>query len=233
MNNFFRENGRKVLFAVIFILVAFVIQASAQITNEILNRVEVHRKALSSLRANVTMGKYDPSLSEWTYSKGKIILVAKSNSIKDGLFRVDWSEPRQEILAVIKGKYYAYTPSLKQVYTGDASAKKAEEKGGSVFSFLSMSKAQLTANYDCKYVGEEKLDGGVSTWHLTFIPKGASKYKNADIWVDGDGMIVQVKIVPTSGDESYVRLMNLEQNVSLNTSQFMISLPKDVKVINS
>ena len=232
MNNFLRSSGRKVLFALMFIMPAFVVQTEAQI-NEILNRVEAHRKALSSLRSDILMGKYDPSLNEWTYSKGKIIYAAKSNSLKEGLFRVDWATPRVETLSVIKGKYYLYTPSLKQAYTGEASTKKAEEKGGSVFSFLSMSKAQLNANYSTQYEGEEKLDGGVPTWHLKFIPKTDSKYKNADIWVDGNGMIVQVKIVPKSGDESYVRLTNLEKNITLNTSQFVVTWPKDVKVSNT
>jgi len=233
MNNFLRSSGRKFLFAFLFIIFAFGVQAKAQLVNELLNRVEAHRKALTTLRADVVMGKYNPSLDEWTNSKGKVILVAKSNNIKEGLFRVDWSEPKQEILAVVKGKYYAYTPSLKQVYTGEASAKKAEEKGGSVFSFLSMSKAELQSSYEAKLVGSETLSGGVVTAHVQFIPKKASKYKSADIWIDKDGMIHQVKTIPNSGDESYVRLTNLEQNVSLSTSQFMISLPKDVKIINS
>jgi outer membrane lipoprotein-sorting protein len=233
MKKCLRSSGPKVLFAVMFITFAFAVQAKAQLVNEILNRVEAHRKALTTLRADVLMGKYNPSLEEWTNSKGKVILIAKSNNIKEGLFRVDWSEPKQEILAVVKGKYYAYTPSLKQAYVGEASAKKAEEKGGSVFSFLSMSKADLQTNYDAKLVGSETLSGGVVTAHVQFVPKKASKYKSADIWIDKDGMIHQVKTIPNSGDESYVRLTNLEQNVTINTAQFTINLPKDVKIINS
>jgi len=219
------------LFAFLFVIFAFVMQTKAQVVNEILNRIESHRKAVSTLRSDITMGKFDPSLGEWTYSKGKVILVAKSNNIKEGLFRVDWKEPREEILAVIKGKYVVYTPSLKQAYTGDASAKEAQSKGGSIFSFLSMSKAELNANYTSKLLGEEKLDKTIPAWHLTFVPKTASKYKNADIWVDGNGMILQIRLVPTSGDESYVRLINIEENVALNTAQFIVNLPPGTKII--
>ena len=232
MNNFLRSSGRKVLFALMFIMFAFTFQANAQLV-EIFNRIEAHRKALVSLKADVMMGKYNPSLKEWNYSKGKVMFVAKTNNIKQGLFRIDWSEPRPEIFAVIQGKYYAYTPSLKQVYTGEASAKKAEEKGGSVFSFLTMSKAELQANYTATLIGSETLSGGVVTAHVQFIPKGASKYKSADIWVDKDGMIHQMKTTPSSGDESYVRLSNLEKNPALKTPQFKISFPGDVKEIKA
>jgi outer membrane lipoprotein-sorting protein len=229
MNNFLRSNGRKALFALMFVMFVFSVQASAQLT-EIFNRIEAHRKALVSLRADVQMGKYNASLREWEVNKGKIMFAAKTNTIKDGLFRVDWSDPRPEVFAVIKGKYYAYTPSLKQAYTGEANAKKAEEKGGSVFSFLTMSKAELQANYNAKLLGQETLSGGVATFHVQFIPKGTSKYKSAEIWVDKDGMIHQMKTIPNSGDESYVRLTNLEKNAKLSTTQFEVKWPNDVKV---
>jgi outer membrane lipoprotein-sorting protein len=231
MNKFLRSNGQKLLSAFIFVIFAFAVQTQAQVVNEILNKVEAHRKALSTLRADITMGKYNPDLNEWTYSKGKVMLVAKTNTIKDALLKIDWKEPREEILSIVKGKYVAYTPGLKQAYTGEATANEAQKKGGNALSFLTMSKAELTANYTGKYLGEEKLDGGVPTWHLTFVPKAASKYKSADIWVDGNGMILQVKIVPASGDETNVRLANLEKNISLNTSQFVVNLPKDTKII--
>ncbi len=215
-----------------FVMFVFAVQASAQLP-EIFNRIEAHRKALTSLRADVLMGKYNPSLKEWEYSKGKVLFAAQNNNIKEALFRVDWREPREEIFSVIQGKYYAYTPSLKQLYTGDASAKKAEEKGGSVFSFLTMSKAELQANYTAKLVGAETLSGNVVTAHVLFTPKAASKYKSAEIWADKDGMIHQMKTTPNSGDESYVRLTSLEKNVRLVTSQFRVSFPKDVKVTKS
>src|ERR1044072_3559623 len=183
MNNFLRSQGRKVLFALMFVMFVFSVQASAQLT-EIFNRIEAHRKAMTSLRADLQMGKYDAGLKEWEYHKGKVLFAAKTNIIKDGLFRVDWKEPREEIFTVIEGKYYAYTPGLKQVYTGEANNKTAHDKGGGVFSFLTMSKAELQANYTAKIVGQETLSGGVATYHLQFTPKTASNYKSAEIWVD-------------------------------------------------
>jgi outer membrane lipoprotein-sorting protein len=221
------------LFALLFITSGFVITAKSQVLNEVLNRIEQRRKAIHSLSADIQMGKYNPSLDEWTNSKGKFILIAESNDIKQGLFRLDWSEPRQEIIAIVKGKYYAYTPSQKTAYVGEASAKKAEEKGGGVFAFMKMSKAQLQANYDAKLLGTETLSGGVAAFHLQFTPKKAGSVKSADLWVDKDGMIHQMKSTPASGDESNYRLTNIQDNPHLDTSQFVINLPKDVKILNS
>ncbi len=232
MNKLFKSGGRKISFALIFIALAFIGQARAQVVDQILNRIEVNRKALVSLRSDITRGSYDPSLKEWSYDRGKVILITPSKQIKEGLLRIDWKQPRNEILTVIKNRYYAYVPELNQVYTGAANSKKAQQKGGSIFSFLSMSKAQIKANYmPAEYAGEEKLEGGVPTWHLKFVPKTASENKSVDIWVDGNGMIIQVKTVPKSGDESFVRLTNFERNPKLHTSQFQIDPPPGVKEV--
>lgn len=233
MIKFLSSKGFKTFFALAFVMVVFAVNTNAQKINEILNRIETHRKSLNSLRSDISMGKFNPDLSEWDNSSGKIILVAKNNSIKDGLLRIDWKSPKEEILAVAKGKYYAYTPGLKVVYVGSASAKEAEKKGGSIFSFLSMSKAQLNANYTTNLAGEEKLKSGVDTFRLRITPKGESKYKNAEIWVDNNGMIHQVRVVPTSGDENIILLSNIEKNVDLSVSQFSVQWPKDTKVVNS
>ncbi len=219
------------MFALMFVIFAFAVQANAQVLNEILNRVEAHRKSLDSLRADIKMGKYNPDLSEWNYSNGKVLLAAKTNNIKDALLRIDWKDPREETLVIANGRYIAYTPALKVYYTGEASAKKAEQDGGSAFSFLSMSKAQLNANYTPGLAGQETLEGGPATWHLTFSPKTKAKYKNADIWVDQNGMILQVKIVQNSGDESFIRLTNLEKNPNLTIQLFKVNLQgaKEIK----
>jgi outer membrane lipoprotein-sorting protein len=230
MNKFLTCGIQKPLFLFTLVLL-FAVQTQAQTVNAILIRVENHRKALTSLQADISMEKYDPTLRERSVQTGQILLAPKTNKIKDALFRIDWEKPRKEILAVANGKYVAYTPSLEQAYTGKASNKQAQNKGGSALSFLTMTKAEMNANYTAKYIGEEKLDGNIPTWHLSFLPKTDPAYKSVDVWVDGNGMILQVKSVPASGDESTIRLTNLQKNIKLKGSQFIVELPKGLKPI--
>lgn len=148
--------------------------------------------------------------------------------------RIDWKTPKEELFLVTQGKYIAYAPRLKQAYKGSVSMSTIQAKSGGMFYFLNMSKAQLSANFSMQYLGDEKIiEGKIPAWHLRFIPKTASGYKNADIWADVNGMIRQIKIVPKSGDEIYLKLYNLKENIRLSTKQFKWRAPKGVKVISS
>ena len=153
---------------------------------------------------------------------------------KDPLFRIDWVKP-EESLAVINKKYVIYRPKLQQAYTGstDKAMKKDSSGVSSPLAFINMSKAQLKANYDMKYLGEEKLSNGTQTWHLELTPKTAQKYKKADIWVDGNGMPIQMKTTENNNDTSTVLLNNLEKNVSLKGSDFQINPPAGTKIIKN
>ena len=96
---------------------------------------------------------------------------------------------------------------------------------------MSMSKTQLKANYDYKYIGEETLSNGEKTVHLELTPKTAQKYKSADLWVDFNGMPLQMKIVEKNGDSTTVLLSKVRKNLSLDGKDFVIDFPKNTKVV--
>jgi outer membrane lipoprotein-sorting protein len=97
-----------------------------------------------------------------------------------------------------------------------------------------MSRQQLEARFEpLKDVREETIWGGVSTIHLTLIPKANASYKYAEVWIDAAGMPVQSKIVEKNDDSTTMRLSDVEKNIKLNDGDFKISLDSDVKVIKS
>ena len=97
-----------------------------------------------------------------------------------------------------------------------------------------MSRQQLEARFEpLKDVREETIWGGVSTIHLTLIPKGNASYKYAEVWIDSAGMPVQSKIVEKNDDSTTMRLSDVEKNIKLSEGEFKISLDSDVKVIKS
>jgi len=64
-------------------------------------------------------------------------------------------------------------------------------------------------------------------------PKVPTSYKSAEVWVDGNGMPVQSKVIEKNNDTTTVLLTNLQKNVRVDKSEFQIKLPDGTKVIKS
>ena len=150
---------------------------------------------------------------------------------RDALIRIDWTKPNQETLSVVNKKYILYTPRFKQAITGNASQAKGNGKANNLFAFINMSKSELKANYEIKYLGEEKVAGSTPTWHLQLTPKTSSPFSIGRFWVDGNGMPVQVKITESNKDTTTVLLSGMQKNVTINAKIFKVDLPKGTKII--
>jgi outer membrane lipoprotein-sorting protein len=206
-----------------------VIETKAQgAVNEVLKRMDDHYKVLKSLRTDTTMVKYDSVVQASDTMRGKAMFLPLKG--KNALVRIDWTKP-EESLAVVDKQYVIYRPRLKQAIVGNVDSAKGTAGANSPLAFINMSKEQLKANYNIKYLGEEKVGGTIPTWHLELTPKAAAKYKLAEIWVDGNGMPIQMKIIETNNDSTQVLLSNIEKNISLKTDVFKINLPKDTKIV--
>jgi outer membrane lipoprotein-sorting protein len=175
------------------------------------------------------MVKYNAQLKESDTSEGTSIYMPTKG--RDALVRIDWTKPVEETLAVVNGKYVLYRPRLKQAITGNAKDAKGSGKANNALSFMSMSKEQLKANYTIKYLGEEKVSSGVPTWRLELTPKKVTNFKMAELWVDGNGMPIQAKIVEGNNDTTTVLLSGFEKNAKINVSQFEVKLPKGTAIV--
>ena len=196
--------------------------------NEILKRMETHRNQLSSLRAGVLMDKYNSQLGIHDMMKGDAAYLPSNG--RDATFRIDWVDP-EETLSVVNKKYVIYRPRLKQAIVGNANKAKGSGKANNLFAFLNMSKTELKKNYSVKYLGQEKLKGGTPTWHLEMTPNNKTQFKSAEMWIDGNGMPLQIKMTENNNDTTTILLSNLQKNVTLKASYFEVKLPKGTKEI--
>jgi outer membrane lipoprotein-sorting protein len=229
MKNYFRLGFAAVALALFFNAFAVTETKAQGVLNEILKRMEAHRNSLTSLRSSVTMIKTDSVLKESdTYEGTASYLPAKG---REALIRIDWTKPAKETLSVVNGQYVIYRERLGQAIMGNAKDAKGGGKANGALSFMSMSKEQLKANYTVKYIGQENVTGGIPTWRLELTPKTAQKYKLAELWVDGNGMPVQAKVVENNDDTTTVLLSNLQKNITLNASIFKIDLPKGTQIV--
>ncbi|MBX7172628.1 MAG: outer-membrane lipoprotein carrier protein LolA [Pyrinomonadaceae bacterium] len=231
MKNYFRLIITAFAIAFLFNIFAVSETKAQNPTNEILNRMNEHQKALTSLKANVAMDKYNAQLDEHEPWEGSTKYV--KSTANEMYVRLDWSKPQQESLSVVKKQYVIYRPRLNQAIYGNVDdAQKKGTESSSIFDFLKMSKDELKENYKVVYQGKEEVKGGIETWHLELTPKSAKSYKSADIWVDGNGMVLQMKITSNNSDTTTVLLSGLKKNENINVkSEIQISLPKGVTMV--
>jgi outer membrane lipoprotein-sorting protein len=200
-------------------------QGTAGLVSSILNNMERNHRSLKSLRARISMVKYNSQLRDEDKYNG--VVAYQPAAGRNANIRVEWQSPKHEILAVSNGEYTLYNPRLNMAYVGDSRSKRAS---GGLFDMLSLSGQQLRARFEpVQELREETLWGGVHTYHLKLVPKGGASYKYAEIWVDDGGMPVQAKVVEKNDDATTVRLMNLEKNAPISSNEFRLQLGNDVK----
>lgn len=205
----------------------------AGLVSSVLSRMEKNRQSLKSLRAGINVVKYNSQLGVEDKYSGVVIYMPTGG--RQAAVRIDWSSPRKEVLAVNNNRYTIYRPALRTVYTGDSSRMgNSDNNAGSLLAMMNMSRAQLEARFQpVKDVREETLWGGVSTIHLTLVPKGKASYKYAEVWIDSAGMPVQTKIVEKNDDSTTMRLTALEKNARISSGDFDVKYDSNVKVVKS
>lgn len=213
------------------ITIASPVEARSQnILGEILRRMDLHNASLKTMTAGVTMVKTNTQLGDSDTTIGTTSYISKA--VNGKLYvRIDWTKPVEEQVSLIGDDYELYRPRLNQVIYGKSQKSKNVAPVGGALGFLSMSKDQLKANYNVSYLGEEQINGGTKTWHLQLAPKTATSYKNAELWVDGDGMPRQAKVTESNDDTTTVLLSNISKNPTLKGNMFKLSYPGSVKRI--
>ena len=219
-----------IISALVFVFPATTNGQGAGLVSSVLSRMEKNRATLKSLRAGISMVKYNSQLGVEDKYNGVVIYLPTGG--RQAAVRIDWSSPRREVLAVSNNQYTIFRPALRVAYKGDARSKKNE--AGGLMEMMNMSRQQLEARFQpIKDVREETLWGGVSTIHLTLVPKGNAGYKYAEVWIDTSGMPVQTKIVEKNDDSTTVRLTGLEKNQKVSPADFDVKLDADVKIVKS
>jgi outer membrane lipoprotein-sorting protein len=219
--------------ALVFVFPATSNGQGAGLVSSVLSRMEKNRQSLKTLRAGISMVKYNSQLGVEDKYTGVVIYMPTSG--RQAAVRIDWSSPRREVLAVNNNKYTIFRPALKVAYTGDARRMGGKDKqANGLLEMMNMSRQQLEARFHpVKDVREETLWGGISTIHLTLVPKGNAGYKYAEVWIDNAGMPVQTKIVEKNDDSTTVRLTGLEKNQKISASEFDVKLDSKIKIVKS
>ncbi len=201
---------------------------SAGLVSSILNRMEKNKRSLKTLRANISMVKYNAQLRDEDKYQGIVLYIPGTAGSSSAFVRLEWIQPQHEILAVQNGNYSLYRPRLGTVLEGKTGSMPS--KDGDVLALMNMSATQLRTKFgEFQDMREETLGGGVWTQHFKVTPKNAASYKYIEVWIDKEGMPVQTKMVEKNDDSTTVRLTNIEKNQTIPLDQFKLKLDSNVK----
>ena len=213
--------------ALLLFIFAFSSVSARPQVNEVLRRMDVHGKALRSLRAELTISKFSAQLGGTLTKEGALKFLPVKN--KPPVLRIDSTKPAPESFSVVGNKYALYLPEQKTAYTG------TPDDAGiiSMLLFLNMPKESLAAAYSVRYVGEVKVGGTIPAWQLELTPKTAGNYKTVELRIDVNGMPLHLKFIEASGDWTSILLGNLQKNVVFKATEFKVDLPKGTTLVKN
>lgn len=226
----FSRSGFSVIPLALFFCFFNVIEVKSQILFHILDRMDAHQKSLSSIRTNVKMEKYSAQLDEYDISEGTAIYQRFAGAQR--AVRIDWSKPLTESLSLISDQFVIYRPKLNHALTGRVDKSKLSGSLAEELFFLNMPKKEIKKNFRIFYIGQENV-GGTPTWHLSFTPKNSAAYQSADLWVNGNGMPIQIQVLEQNKGKTTVRLTQFVKNTTIKLADFSIYLPKGAKIIRT
>ncbi|HNU08006.1 MAG TPA: outer-membrane lipoprotein carrier protein LolA [Pyrinomonadaceae bacterium] len=221
---------KSIKFAIVFAVAFFIFApsaANAQVI-EVLKRMDAHYKALKSLKSGISREVFNSQLKETDNYSGDLVLVPGKGTKLSVLLK--WTKPKEEVLSVVNGKYALYVPGIKRAYTGTSGDKRVKEKGGSALELMNLSKQEINSKYDAVQLGTASV-GGTDTVGLRLTPKAKAEYKFIDVWVDGNGMPIQIKVTKNNNDTDTIRFSGIKKNENINGSVFKIDIPKGTEVV--
>ena len=116
---------------------------SAGLVSSVLNRMERNRQSLRSLKASLSMEKYNAQLRDSDRYSGTLHYVPGAG--RTASIRIEWQKPQHEILAVSNDKFTLFRPRLNMAYVGSSKSKK--NSAGGLTEMMYLSRQQLEARF--------------------------------------------------------------------------------------
>src|SRR5437867_8133502 len=119
---------------------------TAGLVSSTLTRMERNKQSLKSLRATISMQKYNAQLRDKDDYVGVVFYIPGAAGSSSAFVRLEWTKPQHEILAVANGRYTLYRPRLSMAYVGKTGSIKSQ-KDSDVLALMNMSAKQLRKRF--------------------------------------------------------------------------------------
>ncbi|MEP6925740.1 MAG: outer membrane lipoprotein-sorting protein [Pyrinomonadaceae bacterium] len=196
-------------------------------------KMDKNLQTLTSLKTGIRMEKYNVQLKDYDDRRegvGMFIPIKKSKSVN---FRLDWTKGAQESLSVVNGEYKLYQPRLGQVIVGKNKEVQKNDNAGSIFKLINMSAKDLKTNFNANWLGQEVVANVHSAYKIQLTPKTQMNFDHAEVWVNEDGMVVQIKVYEKNNDWTNVLLFDIQKNAPITLKEIALNPPKGTKIVKS
>jgi len=205
--------------------------AEAQVMPPVLLKLEQAGKNLKSLQAGITQQKQDRVLGVKENSTGSLLYKAGAAGTERVL--LTYTSPIPETVSVIGEKVSIYQPKLNQLFV---TSRKAGVNKNRSLGFLGLAYAdaaqQLRDRYTITLLGDDMVNGQMAT-QIQLDPKDTSDgIQGIILWIDHKTWLPVKYFVTEKSSKTTITLTALQPNVTLGEEKFVISVPKDVKVVN-
>src|SRR5258706_7996409 len=89
--------------------------AQAGLISSMYTRMQRSQQSLKTLRANISMQKYNSQLRDKDEYNGMIFYIPGPGGSRASMLRLEWTSPQHETLTVANGSYALYRPRLGTV----------------------------------------------------------------------------------------------------------------------
>lgn len=210
-------------------------EAEKAAAENVLGKMETVGRSLNSLVAtlwqqkkNTQVGVDDPVETGELY-----YLPSKNGAMK---LRIDINSPIQKTIVVTGDEIKFYQPAIREMLVASIKGAKNSQSFGS-FAITFGSVSAIKANYEVKFVKEEKIEGE-QTSLLELSPKQSTPYKLIKIWISHNSWLpVKEELLEGTAKETTaittIKLSNLKKNESFNVKTLIENFapPKNTKIV--
>jgi len=199
----------------------------------VLTQMDTAAKEFHSLQAAFVWDqKTLKPIEDEDISKGTIYFQRDSKQIK---MLADITDPAPKTVRFADGEVDVYTPKTDQLIPYKTGKHQAEVESFLVLGFGGRGH-DLANTYDVKYLGEEKVDGGVQTSKLELVPKSENarnQFARIVLWIDPQrGISVQQQLFQPDGNYRLAKYSNIVINQKLPDGVFKLKTTSKTTILS-
>ncbi len=208
----------------LFLFITLVATLSAATLESTLAKMNANSASFSGMTASLKRTQHTAIINDDAHEAGRIAMKRMKGKVA---VLIDFTEPEQKAFSYRDKRVEMYLPKINTLQIYDTGKFDTALTQGLLIGFGTSSK-ELSANYNVKWIGDEKLGT-----HLELSPKLATTkehIKKIEMWLDaGDGYPRQVKIHQPSNDYMLIQYADLQMSSTLTDEQVRVKAPKNAK----
>lgn len=208
----------------LIVILASVSSLAAATLESSLAKMNANSASFAGMTAAIKRTQHTAIINDDAREAGRIAMKRGKGKVA---VRIDFTEPEPKAFSYRDKRVEMYLPKINTLQIYDTGKFDSALTQGLLIGFGTSSK-ELNANYDVKWLGDEKIGA-----HLELTPKAAATrehIKKIEMWLDaGDGYPRQVKIHQPSNDYMLIQYSDLQMNSSLTDDQVRVNAPKNAK----